>query len=332
MGRIPTLPVYHRPARLTSDRVAGATVARPVSDRIRPPPHRALVVLSPDEYCQKKAAASGSSFYYSFLFLPEERRRAITALYAFCREVDDVVDEVSEPEAARMKLAWWRAELERLYTGTPEHPVARALAPAVEQYQLPREHFEALIAGMEMDLDHRGFASFEELAAYCYHAASVVGLLSAEIFGYEHARTREYAHDLGLAFQLTNIVRDVREDAMRGRIYIPAEDLDAHGVRPGELAQPSTPEHVRALLQGQVERARGYYERALGKLPDEDRHAQRSGLIMAQIYMTLLDEIARDGYRVLEHRVALTPVRKLWIAWRTARAEKRHQRRLARAS
>lgn len=287
--------------------------------------------LSPDQYCQQKAAASGSSFYYSFMFLPEERRRAITALYAFCREVDDAVDEVSEPDAARMKLNWWRAELERLYSGSPDHPVARALAPAVERHELPREHFEALIAGMEMDLDHRGFATFDELAAYCYHAASVVGLLSAEIFGYEHAETRAYAHDLGLAFQLTNIIRDVREDAMRGRIYIPAEDLEAHGVQPGELAQPSTPEHVRALLKVQTERARGYYERALAQLPDRDRHAQRSGLIMAQIYMTLLDEIARDGYRVLEHRVALTPVRKLWIAWRTARAEERHRRRLARA-
>ncbi len=291
-----------------------------------------LVPLSPDEYCQQKAAASGSSFYYSFLFLPQEQRRAITALYAFCREVDDVVDEVSETDAARMKLNWWRAELERLYSGAPQHPVARALAPAVERFELPREHLEALIAGMEMDLDHRGFATFEELAAYCYHAASVVGLLSAEIFGYEDARTRGYAHDLGMAFQLTNIVRDVREDAMRGRIYIPNEDLEAHGVRPGELAQPSTPEHVRALLEFQAARARRYYEQAFAQLPDVDRHAQRSGLVMARIYLTLLDEIARDGYRVLEHRVKLTPLRKLWIAWRTVRAEERHRRRLARAT
>lgn len=288
--------------------------------------------MTPDQYCQDKAAASGSSFYYSFLFLPEERRRAITALYAFCREVDDVVDEVSEIEAARMKLAWWRAEIDRLFAGRPNHPVARALAPTLERFQLPREHFDAIVAGMEMDLERNRYATFDELAEYCYHAAAVVGLLSAEIFGYEDARTREFAHDLGMAFQLTNILRDVREDAMRGRIYLPAEDLEAYGVRAGELAHPATPEHVRALFQSQAERARRYYTSAFEALPEIDRHAQRSGLIMARIYLTLLDEMERDGFRVLEHRVTLTPLRKLWIAWRTARAEERRRRRLARAA
>lgn len=288
--------------------------------------------MTPDQYCQDKAAASGSSFYYSFLFLPEERRRAITALYAFCREVDDVVDEVSEIEAARMKLAWWRAEVERLFAGQPSHPVARALAPALERFQLPREHFDAIVDGMEMDLERNRYATFDELAGYCYHAAAVVGLLSAEIFGYEDARTREFAHDLGMAFQLTNILRDVREDAMRGRVYVPAEDLEAHGVRAGELAHPATPKHVRALFQAQAERARRYYTRAFDALPEIDRHAQRSGLIMARIYLTLLAEMERDGFRVLEHRVTLTPLRKLWIAWRTARAEERRRRRLGRAA
>lgn len=288
--------------------------------------------MTPDQYCQEKAAASGSSFYYSFLFLPEEQRRAITALYAFCREVDDVVDEVSEIEAARMKLAWWRAEIERLFAGQPNHPVARALAPALERFGLAREYFEAIIAGMEMDLERNRYATFDELADYCYHAAAVVGLLSAEIFGYEDARTRDFAHDLGMALQLTNILRDVREDAMRGRVYLPAEDLDAHGVRAGELSHPATPAHVRALFQAQAERARHYYARAFEALPEVDRHAQRSGLIMARIYLTLLEEMERDGFRVLEHRVTLTPLRKLWLAWRTARAEERRRRRLARAA
>ena len=288
--------------------------------------------MTPDQYCQEKAAASGSSFYYSFLFLPDQQRRAITALYAFCREVDDIVDEVSEVGVGRMKLAWWRAEIARLYEDEPSHPVARALQPAVAAFGLPREHFEEIIAGMEMDLDHEGFARFGDLERYCYRAAAVVGLLSARIFGYEHEATRDYAHDLGMALQLTNIVRDVREDAMRGRVYIPAEDLDAHGVRTGELMHPATPEHVRTLLKAQADRARRYYERALAALPEADRHAQRSGLIMGRIYMTLLDEIERDGFRVLEHRVALTPLRKLWIAWRTARAEERRRRRLARAA
>jgi len=288
--------------------------------------------MTPDQYCQDKAAASGSSFYYSFLFLPAERRRAITALYAFCREVDDIVDEVSESGVGRMKLAWWRNEIERLYDGTPSHPVARALEPVVAGYDLPREHFEDIISGMEMDLDHQGFATFEDLRLYCYRVASVVGLLSARIFGYSDPATADYAHDLGMAFQLTNIVRDVREDAMRGRIYIPGEDLDAHDVKPGDLNQTSTPASVQALLRQQTERARHFYRAAFDTLPECDRHAQRSGLIMAHIYLTLLDEIEADGFRVLEHRVALTPLRKLWIAWRTARRERRRSRHHAPAA
>lgn len=286
--------------------------------------------MTPNEYCQDKAAASGSSFYYSFVFLPDERRRAITALYAFCREVDDIVDEVSEPGVARMKLAWWRTELDRMYAGEPQHPVTRALAPAAESYALPREHLDAMIDGMEMDLDHGGFANFDALAEYCYHAASVVGLLSVEIFGYRDARTRDYARDLGIALQLTNILRDVREDALRGRIYIPVDEMDAHGVQPEDLLRQDTPEPVHRLLQVQAARARDYYDRAFAHLPDVDRHAQRSGIIMARIYRTLLDEIECDGLRVLEHRVKLTPLRKLWIAWRTARAEARYRRRLDR--
>jgi len=288
--------------------------------------------MNPDQYCQEKAAASGSSFYYSFLFLPDDQRRAITALYAFCREVDDIVDEVSEPSVGRMKLAWWRTELERLFDGNASHPVARALQPAVERFALPREWFDEIIAGMEMDLEHEGFTRFDDLAQYCYRAAAVVGMLSARIFGYSDERTQGYAHDLGMALQLTNIVRDVREDARRGRIYIPSEDMSEHGVRPGELSHPATPERVQALLKRQADRARGYYDHALAALPDADRYAQRSGLIMGRIYMTLLDEIERDGFRVLEHRVALTPMRKLWIAWRTARAEERRRRRLRRAA
>ena len=286
--------------------------------------------MTPDQYCQQKAAASGSSFYYSFLFLPDQQRRAITALYAFCREIDDVVDEVSDVGVGRMKLAWWRAEIARLYEGEPSHPVARALQPAVEAFDLPRELLDEIIAGMEMDLDHAGFVRQEDLDRYCYRVAAVVGLLSARIFGYSDPATLDYAHDLGMALQLTNIVRDVREDAARGRVYIPTEALDAHGVRTGELMHPATPEHVRTLLQSVADRSRGWYERAMATLPDRDRHPQRSGIIMGRIYMTLLDEIERDGFRVLEHRVALTPLRKLWIAWRTARAEERRRRRLER--
>ncbi|HEX9179817.1 MAG TPA: presqualene diphosphate synthase HpnD, partial [Burkholderiales bacterium] len=188
--------------------------------------------MSPDQYCQEKAAQSGSSFYYSFLFLPPEKRRAITALYAFCREVDDVVDECSDPILARTKLAWWRQELTGAFAGNPQHPVTRALAPAVERFGLPLEQFQEIIDGMEMDLDQDRYADFRSLALYCHRVAGVVGLLSAEIFGYQDRATLKYAHELGLAFQLTNIVRDVGEDARRGRIYLPMDELAQFGVAP----------------------------------------------------------------------------------------------------
>jgi 15-cis-phytoene synthase len=285
--------------------------------------------MTPEQYCQDKTARSGSSFYYSFLFLPEEQRRAITALYAFCREVDDVVDECQEPDIARRKLDWWREETARLFGGTPTHPVTRALLPVVERYNLPEEYFREIIDGMQMDLDYDAYPTFTELSLYCYRVASVVGLMAAEIFGHEDRRTTRYAHDLGMAFQLTNILRDVREDALMGRVYIPLDELRRFGVEPGELTLPQASDRLRALFEFQAQRAHEYYDRAFERLPECDRYAQRSGVIMAAIYRTLLDEIERDGFRVLERRIRLTPIRKLWIAWRTARSERRRHRRLA---
>jgi 15-cis-phytoene synthase len=279
--------------------------------------------MTPDQYCQEKAAASGSSFYYSFLFLPEDRRRAITALYAFCREVDDVVDECSDIGVARTKLQWWREEIGRLFEGKPRHPVTQALAPHLDVRKLPAELFGEIINGMEMDLDQTAYETFEHLRLYCYRAASAVGLLSARIFGYTDLKTLDYAHDLGMAFQLTNILRDVREDAARGRVYIPLEELDRFGVDMQALLQFKTTQPIRQLLEFQAQRARGYYRSALRQLPAADRYSQRSGLIMAAIYEKLLDEIENDGYRVLEQRISLTPLRKLWIAWRVARREKK---------
>jgi phytoene synthase len=275
--------------------------------------------MTPDEYCQQKAAASGSSFYYSFMFLPPPRRTAIMALYAFCREVDDVVDEATDAGVASAKLAWWRGEIHAAFDGAPQHPVALALKPVVAAYALPEAHFQAVIDGMAMDLERNRYLDFAELESYCHKVAGVVGLMSAEIFGYTNPATRQYAHDLGVAFQLTNIVRDVGEDARRGRIYLPQEDLARHGVTAASILQRAGGPAFRALMADEVRRARAWYDRALGTLPAEDRKAQRPGLIMAAIYRALLDEIARDDYAVLDHRVALTPVRKLWIAWRTAR-------------
>jgi phytoene synthase len=281
--------------------------------------------MSPDEYCQQKAARSGSSFYYAFRFLEPDRRRAITALYAFCREVDDVVDDTREPSVARAKLDWWREEIARLFQGEPNHPITRALAPQLAAFDLSREYFEEIIDGMQMDLDYDAYPDFATLSLYCYRVASVVGLLSARIFGYTDRRTLKFAHDLGMALQLTNILRDVHEDAVRGRVYIPLDELEQFGVKPEEFRSTITRDAHQALFAFQAQRARGFYAKAEAQLPQEDRHSQRPGLIMAAIYRTLLDEIEHDGFRVLEHRVRLTPLRKLWIAWRASRALQKAQ-------
>jgi len=273
--------------------------------------------MTPDEYCRQKAAASGSSFYYSFLFLPGERRRAITALYAFCREVDDVVDEAMEPQLAAAKLAWWRAEVANLFAGQPQHPVTRALEPHRDSYGLSAARLNEIIDGMEMDLRQSRYLDWAGLEAYCYRVASVVGLLAAGIFGYRDARTLDYAKHLGIAFQLTNIIRDVGEDARKNRVYLPVEDLRRYGVPAADLLQARETPAFRELMQFEAERARGYYAAAMSALPPADRRAQRPGLIMAAIYRALLEEIQRDGFRVLTQRTALTPLRKFWIAWRT---------------
>lgn len=273
--------------------------------------------MTPDQYCQQRAAASGSSFYYSFLFLPPLRRRAITALYAFCREVDDIVDECRDPTVAAAKLTWWRDEVGRLYHGTPQHPVTRALQVLLADFDLPQEQLEEIIEGMAMDLVHARYADFSALSLYCYRVASVVGLLSAAIFGYQDRQTQKYAHDLGMALQLTNIIRDVGEDARRGRVYLPQDELARFGVAEADLAAGRYSEGFHRLMDFQIERAERYYAQALAALPAVDRKAQLPGLMMAAIYRTLLDEIRRDGVKTLTRRVSLPPLRKLWIAART---------------
>jgi phytoene synthase len=273
--------------------------------------------MSPDQYCQQKAVASGSSFYYAFLFLPPERRRAITALYAFCREVDDIVDDCADPQLAATKLGWWRAEIGNLFAGRPQHPVTQALQPAVRQYGVTAERLNEILDGMAMDLSQTRYLDFAALERYCYLVAGVVGALAAGIFGFRDPLTLEYARTLGIAFQLTNIIRDVGEDARKGRVYLPQEDLRRFGVTVNDLRQGHDGESFRRLMEFQAQRAQEHYARAYALLPAADRRAQRPGLIMAAIYRALLDEIERDGYRVLTQRTSLTPLRKLWIAWKT---------------
>ena len=245
--------------------------------------------MTPAEYCQDKAAQSGSSFYYSFLFLPKERREAITALYAFCREVDDIADECQDRDMALVKLEWWRQELARTFAGAPSHPVSQALLPAIRRYDLALEQLEEIIDGMEMDLDQTRYADFKALHLYCYRVASVVGQLAATIFGHSERSTLKYAHDLGLAFQLTNIIRDVGEDARRDRIYLPQDELARFNVSEQDILAGRESDAFRALMQYQVERARHYYQQAFAALPAADRRNQRPGLVMAAIYRTLLD-------------------------------------------
>jgi len=273
--------------------------------------------MSPDEYCQSKAAASGSSFYYSFLFLPPERRRAITAVYAFCREVDDVVDDATEVGVAQAKLAWWRDELAALYRGEPTHPVTRALQPFTKTFGITQQRLGAVVDGMEMDLRQNRYLDYAGLQRYAHLVAGVVGELSASVFGFSHPQTLEYAERLGRALQLINIVRDVGDDARRGRIYLPLDELQQHGVKAADLLESRYVEGFKPLMRFQAERARALYRDALAALPNEDRRSQRAGLVMGAIYAALLDEIERSGFQVLHQRIALTPVRKLWIAWKT---------------
>jgi phytoene synthase len=273
--------------------------------------------MSPDEYCQQKTVQSGSSFYYSFLFLPHERRRAITALYAFCREVDDTVDNATDESVARIKLAWWRTEVSNMFKGTPTHPVTQAMQPYLAAFNIQEAHLLAIVDGMEMDLNQSRYLDYPGLQRYCWHVAGVVGILSASIFGVTDPQTLKYAEKLGLAFQLTNIIRDVGEDARKGRIYLPVNELQQFGVTAADILNARHSDKFEALMRFQSERAHKVYDEAFALLPKQDRRAQRPGLMMAAIYSTLLGEIERDNFQVLNQRISLTPLRKLWLAWKT---------------
>ena len=273
--------------------------------------------MTPEQYVQDKAAGSGSSFYYAFLFLPPPRRAAITAFYAFCREVDDVVDEVADHGVAQTKLAWWRSEVAEAYAGRPSHPVMKALLPHTEQFDIRLEHLEAVIEGCQMDLNQTRYLDYAGLQNYCHLVAGIVGEVAASIFGRTDAQTVQYAHRLGLAFQLTNIIRDVGDDARRGRIYLPISELQQFDVKAHEILNRGYSDRFTALMKFQAERAHRTYDEALALLPEADRPAQRPGLMMANIYRTLLREIESANFQVLHQRISLTPLRKLWIAWRT---------------
>ena len=264
---------------------------------------------------------SGTSFYYAFRVLPAAKRRAIYALYAFCRVLDDCVDEKDgEGEAG---LARWLAEVHRCYAGRPQTELGRELAAAVAQFPVPRACFEQIVEGCRMDLTTRRYPTFAELRVYCERVASAVGLASIEIFGYEDPRSRDYAVELGVALQITNVLRDVGDDAARDRLYLPLEDLARHGVSEDALLalarDPRAPRPARldALLSVEAERARSHYARAAALLPARDRRSLLAAEIMGAVYGTLLEEWAGRGYPVGGERTSLGRTRKIWTAVRT---------------
>ena len=277
--------------------------------------------MTPEQYVQDKVSGSGSSFYYAFLFLPPPRRAAITAFYAFCREVDDVVDETLDPSVAASKLQWWRQEVAQAYKGAPSHPVMRALMPLAPRFGIEEAHLAAVIEGCQTDLDQTRFLDYPALQRYCHLVAGVVGEVAASIFGRTQPATVQYAHQLGLAMQLTNIIRDVGDDARRGRIYLPMAELQRFDVKAHEVLQRAAPwgysDRFQALMRFQADRAHATYDAALRLLPEADRAAQKPGLMMANIYRTLLREIEAQQFQVLHQRTSLTPLRKLWIATTT---------------
>jgi len=260
---------------------------------------------------------SRSSFYYSFLFLPRPKRDAIYAVYALCRAVDDVADDAGDMEAKAQRLKGWREELDRCYAGRPTHPITRALRDCLSRYPIPKGYFEELIAGVEMDLTLTRYRTFADLTRYCYRVASVVGLICIEIFGYRREATKEYAINLGLALQLTNILRDLKTDGRRGRIYLPQEDLERFGYREDDLLHCRYTPGFFPLMRFEADRARDYFRRAAESLPSEDRKNMVAAEIMGRIYRETLETIARKEFRVFEDRIALSRARKIRLALTT---------------
>ncbi len=271
--------------------------------------------------CAQVTRESSSNFYYAFMLLPHERRRALYAVYAFCRFIDDIADEQSVTGPAAM-LARWREELERVFKGVPARPVSRALADSVRRFEIPRRYFEEVIDGVEMDLSRTRYQAFDDLRLYCYRVASAVGLICIEIFGYRNPGARVYAENLGIAFQLTNILRDVSEDAARGRIYVPLDDLARFGVTPDEIFAGLHSPRFEKLMEFEANRARSFYEAAARALPDEDRSTLLTAEAMRLIYGALLNRIIRSNYHVLGRRHSLSAPRKLLLvgrAWASTR-------------
>jgi len=294
---------------------------KPESLAVAPMPATEAALREDYARCASITRRSSSNFYYAFMLLPAERRHALHSVYAFCRFVDDIADDQSVGHPAEL-LTRWREELERVFNGSPAHPISRALAHNVRRFAIPRRYFEEIIDGVEMDLERTRYATFEELRLYCYRVASAVGLVCIEIFGYRNPRTREYAENLGIAFQLTNIIRDLSEDASRGRIYLPLEDLARFDVSEEEILHSVYSPNFVHLMEFEAARAHEFYREAEAALPAEDRSSLLTAEAMRLIYGALLDRIVRSNYRVLDRRHSLPAPLKLYLvgrAWASGR-------------
>ena len=282
--------------------------------------------ISLEDYCKNHRIAKQSGFYYSLLGLTKVQKKALTSLYVFCREVDDIVDNCKEPAIAEIKINFWLQEIERVFLGNPQHPIGYALFDISRSFPLKKEYFKGILNGMLMDLENKTYSTFESLLPYCYSVASCVGLLVIEILGYtinpknpttSIVNMQNFAKNLGTALQLVNIIRDVGEDVRLGRIYLPEEDLLRFSVTEQEIIQGKYSDNFLKLMRYQAERARNFYKLALLALPLEDYHKQRPSLIMAEIYFDLLRELEASHFEVLHQKIKLTKFRKLWMAFST---------------
>jgi phytoene synthase len=282
--------------------------------------------MVPVEYCRQKVATRDSSFHYCTSFLQPEKRDVLTVLYAYYCEVSEIIDECREPAVARIKLEWWRQEIGRLFDGSPRHPVAKALHPIIQSNALAAEQLLEVIEGVDADVEQPHYNTAEELASYCRRIGAFYDLLLARTLGYTNATTGDYARELGAAFRFTQIIRDFAKDAQRGRTYIPMEDLQRFDVPLTNIVNGIDDPNIATLIAFEIERVKSFYDNALDRLAEQDRLQQLPGLLMAAIYRATLDEIERDGCQVLKHRIALPPMRKRWIAWKTRRNEVRRAR------
>ena len=282
-----------------------------------PPDSNRGTSMTPDEYCRLKAAPTGSTFHYAFLFVTPLRRRALTALQAYCRELDDAADLPTDPAVAQAKIAWWRTETARLLAGMPQHPVTREFQAVLDPFDIGREELAGIIDGRQRRLDVQRLPDFETLESYCRSIADEIGRLSARVCGFRDPRTVAAAGNLWGTCQLIQTIRDLGDDVRRNRILLPTDELKRFNVPAADILNRSDGAHFRELMEFQAGRADRHCADALAGLPPVDRRSQHPALIMAEIHRGELDEIRRDGFQVLRHRTTLTPLRKLWIACRT---------------